>query len=146
MYTYLITRSCWVAISCKISKIVIDSSLYSAILSTPIKCLDLDDTGGPLKLEGWLYIVFIFYTHFNEEAPFNWQFGRGGTILLGKFGRRLMEFFYLCPKLCWRLAWVSFYGPCSIWRAGHLDQVILLVWPNHFANIKIFLLYNECLN
>ena len=41
-----------------------------------------------------------------------------------------MEFFYLCPKLCWRLAGVSFYGPYSSWRAGHLDQVILLVWPN----------------
>ena len=40
-----------------------------------------------------------------------------------------MEFFYLCQKLCWRLAGVSFYGPCSTWRAGRLDQVILLVWP-----------------
>ena len=30
--------------------------------------------------------------------------------------------FYSCPKLCWRLAWVSFYGRCSTWRAGHLDQ------------------------
>ena len=26
-----------------------------------------------------------------------------------------------------RLAGVSFYGPCSTWRAGHLDQVNLLV-------------------
>ena len=48
---------------------------------------------------------------------------------MGKFGRRLLEFIYLCPKLCWRLAGVSFYGPCSTWRAGYLDQVILLVWP-----------------
>ena len=39
-----------------------------------------------------------------------------------------MELFYLCPKLCWRLAGVSFYGPCSAWRAGRRDQVILLVW------------------
>ena len=33
------------------------------------------------------------------------------------------------------LAGVSFYGPYSSWRAGHLDStgystVILLVWPN----------------
>ena len=55
-----------------------------------------------------LYIVFTFYNHFNEEALFYWQFGRGGTpywfnfirggtILLGKFGRRLVQFFYPCP-------------------------------------------------
>ena len=68
-----------------------------------------------------------FIGHFGEEALFYWLFERG-AILLGKFGRRLMEF-YLCPKLCWRLAGVSFYGPCSTWRDGHLDQVILLVWP-----------------
>ena len=49
-------------------------------------------------------------------------------MLLGKFGRRLSEFFYLCPKLCWRLAEVSFYGLFFSWRAGHLDQVRLLVW------------------
>ena len=30
-----------------------------------------------------------------------------------------------------RLARVSFYGPCSTWRVGHLDQVILLVWPKN---------------
>ena len=48
--------------------------------ATPIKCLDLDDTNGQLKLEGWLYIVLIVYTHFNEEAPFYWGFGRGGII------------------------------------------------------------------
>ena len=35
----------------------------------------------------------------------------------------------ICPKLCLSLAEVSFYGPCSNWRAGHLDQVFLLVWP-----------------
>ena len=47
-----------------------------------------------------------------------------------------MDFFYICPKLCW-LAGVSFYGPCSTWRAGHLDQVILLVWP--YCSILIIL-------
>ena len=33
------------------------------------------------------------------------------------------------------LAGASFYGPCSTWRAGHLDQVILLVWP--YCNSKL---------
>ena len=33
-----------------------------------------------------------------------------------------------------RLAEVSFYGPCFLnWRAGHLDQVFLLVWPINLA-------------
>ena len=49
-----------------------------------------------------------FIGNFGEEAPFYWLFQRGGAILLGKFGRRLVEFFDLCPKLCWRLAGVSF--------------------------------------
>ena len=46
-----------------------------------------------------------------------------------------MEFFDLCPKLCCRLAGVSFYGPCSTWRVDHLDQVILLVWPSAYGNV-----------
>ena len=43
-----------------------------------------------------------------------------------------MEVFGLCPKLCWRVAGVSFYGTYSTWpwKVGHLDQVIILVWPN----------------
>ena len=106
--------------------------------------------------DGWLYIVLIFYTLFNEEAPFYKQFGRGGIILLVILERRphfigyfreeapfywvnlgggFLNFFCLCQKPSWRLAGVSFYGPFSTWRAGHLDQVILLVWPK----IKVFL-------
>ena len=61
-----------------------------------------------------------FIGNFGEEARFYWLFQGGGTILLGKFWRRLVEvFIYLCPKLCWRLSGVSFYGPCSMWRSGH---------------------------
>ena len=97
-------------------------------LRLPIKCIDLDNTNGQLKLEGWLHDALIFMTIY-----------RGGTILLaisgrrhhfiGSFSRRLVEFFYLCPRLCWRLAGICFYGQCFTWRAGHPDQVILLVWP-----------------
>ena len=68
-------------------------------------------------------------SNLGEEAPFYCFFQGVGTILLGKFGWRLVEFFYLCPKLCWRLAGVSYYGTCSTWRAGCQDQVIVLVWP-----------------
>ena len=59
----------------------------------------------------FFFIFYAFYTLFYEEAPFfNGNLSEGGS-----------------PKLCWRSAGVSFYGPCSIWRAGHRDQVIL-VW------------------
>ena len=54
--------------------------------STPIKCV-----GNPsvqLKLEGWLYIVFIFITLLNVEELFYWQFGRGGISLLVILVRR----------------------------------------------------------
>ena len=82
--------------------------------ATPIKCLDLNHTSGCLKLEGLLYIVFIFCFIFNEEAPFHryfrernyhiignlgkeaqlyWLLERGGTILLGEeVGRFLLTF------------------------------------------------------
>ena len=50
--------------------------------ATPIKCLDLDDKGGQLKLEGWLYIDLIFLPlimrshhfigNFGDDAPFYW--------------------------------------------------------------------------
>ena len=87
----------------------------------------------------------------NEEAPFYWLFERGGTILLGKFVNRLVGYFYFFPKPCRRLAGVLFYGPSSTWRAGHCDQVILLVWPNCFvhktfskANSNYLLLQNFC--
>ena len=70
-----------------------------------IKCLDLDDTNGQLKLEGWLYIGFLipfsmrrhhfignlgeeayFIGNFGEEALFCWLFERGGPIYLVNWG------------------------------------------------------------
>ena len=50
--------------------------------ATPIKCVDLDDTNGQLKLEGWLYIVLFFIFFIYDEAPFYREFGRVGSILL----------------------------------------------------------------
>ena len=35
-----------------------------------------------------------FIGNFGEEAQFYWSFQGGGTILLGKFGRRMVELFY----------------------------------------------------
>ena len=85
-----------------------------------------------------------FIGFLREEAPFYWLFERGGTILLSKSGRRLVDFFYLCPKLCWRLAGVSFYVPSSTWRAGRLDQVILLVWPKQININPLYFILWPC--
>ena len=59
---------------------------------------------------------------------------------MGKFRRRLLKvFFYLCPKLCWRLVGVSFYGPCSTWRAGHLD-------PSYFIGVALYNVSGDQIN
>ena len=36
-----------------------------------------------------------FIGNFEEEAPFNQLFERRGAILLGRFGRRLMEIYFI---------------------------------------------------
>ena len=75
------------------------------------------------------------------------------TPLWANLGERLVEFFfYLCLKLCWLLAGVSFYEPCSTrytasprsWRAGRLDHVMSLLWP--FYSPLSFLSSKEVLN
>ena len=43
---------------------------------------------------------------------------------MGTFGRRFVG---CLGVVSWLLAGVLFYGPYSTWRAGHLDQVVLLV-------------------
>ena len=48
----------------------------------------------------------------------------------------------LFPNLWWRLAGVSFNGPCSTLRAGHLHQVILFVWP-YASKINTFLCFHQ---
>ena len=52
-----------------------------------------------------------------------------------------MEFFYLCPKLSSMLevAWSVILWSMLYLRAGHLDQVILLVWHDLKIIIKILL-------
>ena len=45
---------------------------------------------------------------------------------MGKFKMRLVDF------LGQKVGWSLFYGPCSTWRVGHLDQDILMVWPYYF--------------
>ena len=43
-----------------------------------------------------------------EEASLYWLFDKGGTILLGKFGRRLVEFFLFMPKTMLEVGWSLF--------------------------------------
>ena len=92
---------------------VIKSWILLIIKATPIKCIDPDDTSGQLKLEGWLYIVFNFFTIVNEEALLYWQLARGGSILLVILVRRLHFIDYLGQEapFCWvnlRGCWSSF--------------------------------------
>ena len=61
-------------------------------------------------------------------------------MLLAISGRRRQlrsELFYLCPKLYWSLAEFSVQGRCSTWRAGHLDEVILFLWPKAQQRVKL---------
>ena len=54
---------------------------------------------------------------FREEAPVYWPFERGGTILLCKFGRRLVEFFLLKSKTMLEVGW-SFI----LWSNVYLER------------------------
>ena len=83
---------------------------------------------GQHKLEDWLYIVFIINSSFNEETSFIGSLGNE-AFYLANFDEVGGVFLDLYLKPSWLLAGVSFYGPCSTWRAGCLDQVILLVRP-----------------
>ena len=40
-----------------------------------------------------------FIDNLREEGPFYWQFERAGTILLGKFRRRLVEFLIMSKTM-----------------------------------------------
>ena len=92
----------------------LDTASYSVWNNNVIKTklnqniLNLDDTSGQLKLEGWLYNFFIFYIFSLRRHHFYRQFGRTGTNyqlidylrdeasfrLLGRFGWRLDIFFF----------------------------------------------------
>ena len=86
---------------------------------------------GTILLAVWVR-RHLFIGSLGKEAPFYWLFQREGTIFLGTFERRLVEFIYLCSKSCWRLAGVSFYCACSTWGAGYVGQSISLVWPYYY--------------
>ena len=55
-----------------------------------------------------------FIDYLREEAPF----------YRVNLGRGWLMSFYLSPKLCWRLAGISFYSPCS---SRHQLYCLLLV-------------------
>ena len=53
-------------------------------------------------------------TGFNEVAPIYWRFERGGPILSGKCGRRLMDFFM--SKTMLAVGW-----SCILWSMFYLE-------------------------
>ena len=84
-------------------------------------------------------LFLLFYTIFIVEAPFYKLTQKGGTILVGRFGRRLVEFFHFCPKLCRLLTGVSVYGPWSS-RSSYFIGVALFgtkysIFLGNFLNI-----------
>ena len=89
------------------------------IQATPMKCLDLEDTRGFTEAGG--LALHCFYC--------SYPFSPGGTILLGKFGRWVEVFIYV---QVYAGSWLEFHFMVhALWGGvGHLDQVILLVWPN----------------
>ena len=60
-----------------------------------------------------------FIGDFREEALFH-RVNLGG---------RWWSFFVM-SKTNLEVCLSFIYGPCSTWRTDHLDQVVLLVWPN----------------
>ena len=74
-------------------------------------------TGGTIFLSV-LERRVLFIGNLSEEVPCYWQFKRGGTILLGKFGRRFIEFFLMSITLL-----------AVGWSFILMVLVILLVWP-----------------
>ena len=50
-------------------------------------------------IERLVVIYFLFCTFFEEQAPFYWKFGTGGTMLLGNFVRRLIGFLSLTKPM-----------------------------------------------
>ena len=67
-------------------------------------------TGGTILLS-ILERRVLFIGNLSEEVPFYWQFKRGGTILLGKFGRRFIEFFFDVHNFAGCCLEFNFNGP-----------------------------------
>ena len=94
--------------------------------ATPIKCHDQDYTTGQLKLSGWLYTVFIFYTICIEQAPSYWQFGKRAPNLLVILKRRHHFVYLFCLELC--LPKLEFYFMVLLLRGWLVVQNKLFYW------------------
>ena len=89
--------------------------------ATPIKCLDFDDKIGQLKLEGWLYIVFILYTILKDEAPF---YRCSLTIIYSSYLPGLFDTLFIPPAVLQAL-----FTVCSIvWSIGVPVKGFVLRW------------------
>ena len=81
----------------------------------------------------WRLYAGVYYFCF---IPFSWRsllhigMLKERPILFGNF------FSYFGPKLCRLLVFVSFHRQFYAWKAGHLDQVIVLVLP---YNIHLYI-------
>ena len=74
--------------------------------------------------------VHNFVVNLKEEVPIHSQFEIGGTILLGQFGRRLVEFFLIMSKtmldfVCSFILWFMLYLEGWSLRTSYYNGVAL---------------------
>ena len=93
--------------------------------------LYLLEWGGTILLAIWER-RHHFIGNFGEEAPFYWLFERGGTILLGKLGRKLMEFLLFMSKTMLEVIW-SFI----LWPMASGGLVILIIRLFYWCGLSI---------
>ena len=108
------------------------------------KCLSLDDS---VVNSSWVLAVyyFLFYALFKEDSQVYFQsvWGRGGIILIGHFPGVISGVGWLVgfTKTALAVDWCFILWSILYLGAGHVHQIILLVWP---WNIVILLICFRC--
>ena len=115
------------------------------LLFTPHKkSLSLDDS---IVKSSWVLAVyyFLFYALFKEDSQVCFQsvWGRGGIILIGHFPGVISGVGWLVgfTKTALAVDWCFILRSILYLGAGHVHQIILLVWP---WNIVILLICFRC--
>ena len=100
--------------------------------ATPIKCLDRDDTSSQLKLEGWLYIIFIvhslpFSTRRHRIVLETWEEVGGVSLFKSKTTLEVGWSFNLWSKL-YLEGWASrssyFIGVALFFYSSNLVYIV----------------------
>ena len=128
---------------------------FSDHQATPMKCLNMDDTSGQLKLEGWLYIVCFVYTLFHwpslggtilcaiqeRRHHFIGNFGEEGTTLLASSGKRHHFIGYIWEKVGGTFLFLSKTMLEVGWIFILWSMLYLEGWSSYFIGMAL-LYYN----